>query len=48
VTRVGLTADGEARLNKLAATHLDELRNLAPVLDQLVAGWAAHDPDVHR
>jgi len=22
--------------------HLDELRNLAPVLDQLVAEWAAH------
>src|SRR5215467_13071850 len=39
VTRVGLTADGEARLNKLATAHLDELRNLAPVLDQLVAGW---------
>jgi DNA-binding MarR family transcriptional regulator len=48
VTRVGLTADGEARLNKLATTHLDELRNLAPVLDQLVAGWAEHDPDAHR
>jgi DNA-binding MarR family transcriptional regulator len=48
VMRVGLTADGEARLNKLSATHLDELRNLAPVLDQLVAGWAAHDPDGHR
>jgi DNA-binding MarR family transcriptional regulator len=45
VTRVGLTADGEARLGKLAAAHLDELRNLAPVLDQLVAGWAEHDPD---
>ena len=48
VTRVGLTAEGEARLNKLAPAHLDELRNLAPVLDQLVAGWAAHDPDGHR
>jgi DNA-binding MarR family transcriptional regulator len=48
VTRVGLTADGEARLSKLAAAHLDELRNLAPVLDQLVAGWAGHDPDAHR
>jgi DNA-binding MarR family transcriptional regulator len=44
VTRVGLTADGEARLSKLAPAHLDELRNLAPVLDQLVAGWASHDP----
>src|SRR5262245_13416452 len=48
VTRVGLTADGEARLNKLAPAHLDELRSLAPVLDQLVAGWAAHDRDAHR
>jgi DNA-binding MarR family transcriptional regulator len=48
VTRVGLTADGEARLDKLAPAHLDELRNLAPILDQLVAGWAAHDPDAHR
>jgi DNA-binding MarR family transcriptional regulator len=46
VTRVGLTADGEARLDKLAAAHLDELRSLAPVLDQLVAGWTAHDPEV--
>jgi len=48
VTRVGLTADGQARLNKLAPAHLDELRSLAPVLDQLVAGWAAHDRDAHR
>ena len=48
MTRVGLTAAGEARLNKLAPAHLDELRNLAPVLDQLVVGWAAHDRDAHR
>ena len=48
VTRVGLTADGEARLSKLAPAHVDELRNLAPGLDQLVAGWAARDPDAHR
>jgi len=48
VTRVGLTSDGEARLNKLATAHLDELRNLAPVLDQLVAGWVEHDPDARR
>jgi DNA-binding MarR family transcriptional regulator len=41
VTRISLTADGEHRLRQLAATHLDELRNLAPVLDQLVAGWEA-------
>jgi hypothetical protein len=44
----GLAADGEARLNKPAPAHLDELRNLAPVLDQLVAGRAAHDRDAHR
>ena len=41
LTRVGLTAHGEARLGKLTPAHLDELQNLAPVLDQLVAGWAA-------
>ena len=41
VTRVGLTADGESRLARLAPAHLDELRQLAPVLDQLVSGWAA-------
>ena len=48
VTRVVLTGDGEERLSKLAPAHLDELRNLAPVLDELVADWAAHDPDAHR
>ncbi len=42
VTRVGLTADGESRLAQLAPAHLDELRELAPILDQLVAGWSAH------
>jgi DNA-binding MarR family transcriptional regulator len=42
VTRVGLTADGESRLARLAPAHLDELRELAPILDQLVAGWSAH------
>ncbi len=39
ITRVRLTADGEARLAKLAAAHMDELRNLAPVLIQLVDRW---------
>jgi DNA-binding MarR family transcriptional regulator len=42
VTRVGLTDDGESRLARLAPAHLDELRELAPVLDHLVSGWAAH------
>lgn len=39
LTRIKLTPDGEARLTRLAPAHLDELRNLAPVLDQLVAQW---------
>jgi DNA-binding MarR family transcriptional regulator len=42
LTRVALTPDGEARLSRLGPAHLDELRNLAPVLDQLVSEWAAH------
>ena len=42
LTRVMLTPDGEARLRRLGPAHLDELRNLAPVLDQLVSEWAAH------
>lgn len=41
VTRVRLTSDGEKRLIRLAPAHLDELQNLAPVLDQLVAHWAS-------
>ena len=39
VTRVRLTAEGEQRLSQLTSAHLDELENLAPVLDQLVAQW---------
>lgn len=42
ITRILLTVDGEARLSSLAAAHLDELRNLAPVLDHLVADWTDH------
>ncbi len=42
LTRVVLTRDGAARLARLGPAHLDELRNLAPVLDQLVNDWAAH------
>jgi len=42
LTRVALTPDGEARLSRLGPAHLDELRNLAPVLDQLVSEWTAH------
>ena len=40
ITRVRLTADGGDRLRRLTPAHLDELRTLAPVLDQLVARWA--------
>ena len=47
LTRVMLTPDGEARLNRLGPAHLDELRNLAPVLDQLVTDWAAHAQKEH-
>jgi DNA-binding MarR family transcriptional regulator len=39
--RVRLTAGGETKLSRLTPAHLDELRTLAPVLDQLVATWAA-------
>jgi DNA-binding MarR family transcriptional regulator len=41
VTRVRLTAEGEARLALLAEAHLDELRSLAPVLDAVVAQWTS-------
>ena len=44
VTRVRLTAGGEVCLGRLAAAHLDELRSLAPVLDQLVAHWEQAGP----
>jgi DNA-binding MarR family transcriptional regulator len=41
LTRVALTPDGEARLSRLGPAHLDELRNLVPILDNLVSDWAA-------
>jgi DNA-binding MarR family transcriptional regulator len=41
LTRVALTRDGETRLSRLGPAHLDELRNLAPILDHLVSDWAA-------
>lgn len=37
--RISITAEGEARLARLVPAHLDELRNLAPVLDQLATAW---------
>jgi DNA-binding MarR family transcriptional regulator len=39
VTRVRLTAEGQARLTRLAPAHLDELKTLAPVLGKLVSQW---------
>lgn len=44
ITRIRLTADSETRLTRLAPAHLDELKNLAPILDQLVAQWSSR-PD---
>ena len=38
VVRVGLTAEGEARLQALTALHVDELRRMAPSLKHLVEG----------
>jgi DNA-binding MarR family transcriptional regulator len=45
LTRVRLTADGEKRLNQLSAAHLEELQQLAPVLDQLVAAAGTASTD---
>jgi DNA-binding MarR family transcriptional regulator len=44
VTRVRLTAEGETCLAQLSAAHLDELQNLRPVLDALVARWTSRAP----
>lgn len=41
ITRVQLSADGTGRLNRLASAHLDELRRLTPILDQLAAPAAS-------
>ena len=45
LTRVRLTADGEKRLEQLAAAHLEELQQLAPVLDQLLAAAGTASTD---
>ena len=42
ITRIRLTSDGDARLAQLSATHLDELRRLAPVVDQLTDPATSH------
>jgi DNA-binding MarR family transcriptional regulator len=44
ITRVRLTTDGAERLDQLASAHLDELRRLAPILDQLTAQPATPGP----
>jgi DNA-binding MarR family transcriptional regulator len=44
VTRVRLTPEGERRLSQLTPAHLDELRRLAPVLEQLVSQWPPPGP----
>lgn len=38
VVRLRLTSPGRDRVEALAATHLEELRRLAPLLDMLVKG----------
>jgi DNA-binding MarR family transcriptional regulator len=38
VVRLRLTPDGEQRLSRLTALHIDELRRLAPVLGHLTGG----------
>jgi DNA-binding MarR family transcriptional regulator len=39
ITRICLTAEGEQRLHQLVPAHINELRQLAPILDRLVAEW---------
>jgi DNA-binding MarR family transcriptional regulator len=44
VIRVRLTVRGEDRLQQLASAHIDELRSLAPMLDQLIEDLDRHQP----
>jgi len=54
LTRISLTPLGEQRLSELVPAHLDELRQLAPILARLVAEWpppetpALHQPASER
>ena len=41
IIRVTLTPDADARLAQLAPAHIEDLRNLAPVLAELVTSWQA-------
>jgi DNA-binding MarR family transcriptional regulator len=45
ITRVRLTADGDQRLDELAPAHIDELQQLAPILDHVVAHAARTSAD---
>jgi DNA-binding MarR family transcriptional regulator len=45
LTRVRLTADGHRRLDQLVPAHLDELQQLAPILDHVVAHAARTGAD---
>ena len=45
LTRVRLTADGDRRLDELAPAHIDELQQLAPILDHVVAHAARTGAD---
>jgi DNA-binding MarR family transcriptional regulator len=42
VVRLTLTAKGRRRIRSLSAAHLDELRQLAPILNALVENSGAH------
>jgi DNA-binding MarR family transcriptional regulator len=44
VTRIRLTPDGEQRLERLVPAHIDELQQLAPILDHVVAHAASVSP----
>jgi DNA-binding MarR family transcriptional regulator len=44
VTRIRLTPDGEQRLEQLVPARIDELQQLAPILDHVVAHAASVTP----
>jgi DNA-binding MarR family transcriptional regulator len=48
IVRVRLTADGDRIVQRLTRAHLNRLRELATVLDELVTGREAADPSVLR
>lgn len=48
LTRISLTPLGEQRLAELVPAHLDELRQLAPILARLVAQWPPPETPASR